>query len=110
MSFQSAEDAREEALLAALHDDAASLVGVWVRWPEKATTTGFPVVWTFKLGATWHPCDDAAGHEHAPSRPEVALVPRAHRQLGLHGTHHVHDTDAPAHFGRSIGTGFIDNA
>ena len=61
------------------------------------------MVGTLEPGTTGDSGDNAARHEHAPSRPEVTVVPRAHRQLSLHGSHHVNDTGAAADFGCGIG-------
>ena len=67
------------------------------------------MVGSLELGPAWHPCDHAAGHEHAPSRAEVALVARAHRQLRLHRTHHDrHARAAAADVGRGIGMCILD--
>ena len=68
------------------------------------------MVGTLEPGTTGNSGDDAARHEHAPSRPEVTVVPRAHRQLSLHGSHHVNDSGAAADFGCGIGTVSPDNA
>ena len=68
------------------------------------------MVGTLEPGTTGDSGDNAARHEHAPSRPEVTVVPRAHRQLSLHGSHHVNDTGAAADFGCGIGTVSPDNA
>lgn len=67
------------------------------------------MVRTLKLGAAWHPCDDAAGHEHAPSRAEVPVVPRAHRRLSLHRANHVLGGGA-ADFGRGFGAFPFENS